>query len=195
MLLASSSGFLSFFLSPHSAGCRHDKRRIGQHAGRVGVRFQPRRIRGPRPWCTGRERRQPANAGAVNVIYGSNTGLSATGNQLWHQDSSWVEGVAEAGDSFGATLVCGDFDVDQFDDLAIGVPGEDVGGAVDAGAVNVLYGSNGGLTAAGNELWHQDSPRHQGVAEAGDRFGAALASGDFNDDVADDLAIGVPGED
>ena len=32
-------------------------------------------------------------------------------------------------------------------------------------------------------------------AEAGDRFGAALAAGDFNRDFRDDLAVGVPGED
>ena len=136
-----------------------------------------------------------ANAGAVNVIYGSNTGLTAGGDQLWHQDSPGVAGVAGDGDAFGATVVCGNFNVDQYDDLAIGVPGEDVGSLVDAGAVNVLYGSSGGLTAAGNELWHQDVAGVEGVAEAGDRFGAALASGDFDDDFADDLAIGVPGED
>jgi hypothetical protein len=135
------------------------------------------------------------NAGAVNVIYGSHVGLTAAGDQLWHQDSPGVQGVAGTGDTFGATLACGDFDVDQYDDLAIGVPGEDVGSLVDAGAVTILYGSNAGLTATGNEIWHQNSSGIEGAAEAGDRFGAALASGDFNDDFADDLAVGVPGED
>ena len=135
------------------------------------------------------------NAGAVNVIYGTNAGLSAAADQIWHQDSPGVEGVASGGDSFGATVVCGNFNVDQYDDLAIGVPGEDVGSMVDAGAVNILLGSNAGLTAAGNRIWHQDVVGVEGVAEAGDRFGAALATGDFNDDFADDLAVGVPGED
>jgi hypothetical protein len=32
------------------------------------------------------------------------------------------------------------------------------------------------------------------VSEAGDRFGEALASGDFNGDGVDDLAIGIPGD-
>lgn len=136
-----------------------------------------------------------ANAGAVNVLYGSNAGLTGVGDQLWHQDSPSVIGIAGAGDAFGSALVCGNFNVDVYDDLAIGVPGEDIGPLVDAGAVNVLYGSNAGLTATGNQLWHQDSASVAGVAEAGDRFGAALASRDFDDDVADDLAIGVPGED
>jgi hypothetical protein len=41
----------------------------------------------------------------------------------------------------------GDFNGDGFADLAIGVPEEDTGGAEDAGAVNVIYGSASGLTA------------------------------------------------
>lgn len=136
-----------------------------------------------------------ANAGAVNIIYGSAAGLSATGNQLWHQDSTGVQGGPETGDRFGAALACGNFNLDVYDDLVIGVPGEAIGAVPNAGAVNVLFGSSGGLTATGNEQWYQDGRLLSGKAEAGDRFGAALASGDFDDDVADDLAIGVPGED
>jgi hypothetical protein len=42
----------------------------------------------------------------------------------------------------------------NLDDLAIGVPNEDVGGQVNAGAVNILYGSAGGLTGT-NQLLTQ----------------------------------------
>ncbi len=98
------------------------------------------------------------DAGAVNVLYGSGAGLTATGDQLWHQDSPGVLGGAEGGDSFGDALACGDFNGDGFDDLAIGVPLEDIGAIGNAGAVNVLYGSVAGLTASGDQLWHQDSP-------------------------------------
>ena len=52
----------------------------------------------------------------------------------------------------------------------------DVGAVNDAGAVNVLYGSGSGLTAVGDQLWHQDSPGILGGAEAGDYFGHSLAS-------------------
>jgi hypothetical protein len=72
-------------------------------------------------------------------------------------------------------LAAGDFDGDGFDDLAIGVPEEDVGGASDAGAVNVLFGSAAGLTAAGSQIWHQDSAGVPGAAENFDRFGNVLA--------------------
>jgi disulfide bond formation protein DsbB len=43
-------------------------------------------------------------AGAVNVLYGTSTGLSQAGDQLWHQDSVGIFGVAEAGDNFGNAL-------------------------------------------------------------------------------------------
>ena len=136
-----------------------------------------------------------AQAGAVNVVYGSASGLTATGNQQWLQGSGGVGGVAEVGDQFGFALTSGDFNNDSFADLAIGTPFEDVGTVVDAGAINVLYGSAARLTATGNQQWLQGSGGIIGVAEESDFFGAALAAGDFNNDGFADLAIGAPFED
>ena len=142
---------------------------------------------------------EEANAGAVNVVYGGPDGLAARGNQIWHQDSEGIAGEAENLDLFGRAVAAGDFNNDGFDDLAIGVTGEDLGGVIlgdsGAGAVNVIYGFRGGLFAPGNQIWHQDSDGIAGQAEAGDNFGQALAAGDFNDDDLEDLAIGVPFED
>jgi len=50
------------------------------------------------------------------------------------------------------------------------------------------------LTAAGNQLWHEDVPGIPSRARGHERFGYALAAGDMDGDGSDDLAIGVPGE-
>src|SRR6266545_984347 len=134
-------------------------------------------------------------AGAVNVLYGSASGLAAGGGQFFSQDTAGVLGTAEAGDGFGAALGVGDFDNDGFADLAVGVPSEGLGALTQAGAVNVLYGSAGGLTAAGNQQFLQGVGGVLGTAEIGDEFGFALTSGDFNNDGFGDMAIGVPFED
>ena len=133
-------------------------------------------------------------AGSVVVIYGSDRGLDASQTQIWHQDQPHMDGGAETGDSFGAALAVGDFDSDTYDDLAIGIPYEDVGNVQDAGAVQVIHGSRNGLTAENSQIWDQDKPAIWGRAAAYNTFGAALATGDFNRDGYDDLAIGTPGE-
>jgi hypothetical protein len=82
-----------------------------------------------------------------------------------------------------------DFDGDGVGDYAVGAAGEHDG----AGGVFVFYGA-AAITAGHEAYFDQDSTGVGGVAQAEDAFGAALASGDFNDDGFDDLAIGVPGD-
>ena len=135
------------------------------------------------------------SAGAVHIICGSSVQLTASGSQFWHQNSSGVLDASEIDDRFGSALACGDFNKDGFADLAIGIPGEDLGSIYDAGAVAILYGSPNSLRSNGNQIWHQDSTGIADAAEEGDEFGAALAARDFNKDGFADLAIGVPGED
>ncbi|MBD2463007.1 FG-GAP repeat protein [Oscillatoria sp. FACHB-1407] len=134
------------------------------------------------------------DAGAVSVLHGSDTGLTAVNDQFWHQNNLGAGTEVGVGDRFGAALAVGDFNQDGFSDLAIGVPYEEVNGITNAGAVNVLYGSTTGLTAVGRQVWHQNSPFVEETAESGDRFGSSLTAGDFNNDGYSDLAIGVPGE-
>jgi len=134
-------------------------------------------------------------AGAVHVLYGSSDGLTADGDQLWSQRSPGVAESPEFLDLFGLALASGDFNDDGFDDLAIGVPGETVGAIQSAGAVHILYGTEGGLSAEGADFLHQDRNGVPETAESSDRFGDALVAGNLNGDRFDDLAIGVPGED
>jgi hypothetical protein len=130
--------------------------------------------------------------GAVNVLYGTSTGPSTEGTQLWHQDSPGILGEVQTGDYFGTVLAPADFDGDGFSDLAITVRDEDVGQQILAGAVAVLYGSTEGLTATGNQLWTRDSPGVLGHASIAEEFGSSLAAGDFDGDGYADLSAGTP---
>jgi hypothetical protein len=98
------------------------------------------------------------------------------------QDSPGVPGVSEAGDHFGATLTA------TTRELVVGVPDEAVGSRPAAGGVEVLsLLPHTDVVVAAHHL-AQGYERTPGLAEAGDRFGAALASDTGL------LVVGSPGE-
>jgi hypothetical protein len=109
-----------------------------------------------------------------------------------HERTPGISGSLGAGDRFGAALAAGDFDNDGHSDLAIGIPGQDLGTYPDAGAVVTLYGTPSGLGMEGEWRVAQDSPGVGGGRGADERFGSALTSGDFDGDDHLDLAVGVP---
>jgi FG-GAP repeat protein len=95
----------------------------------------------------------------------------------------------------GPRSVHADFDGDGFDDLAVAARLEDLTGAdTQEGAVHVLYGSQLGLSSAGEQFWHQDVGGIPDQPDPQDWFGFALTTGDFDNDGYADLAIGVPFE-
>jgi hypothetical protein len=130
------------------------------------------------------------NSGSVVVLHGTDASLTGADAQIWHRAKPTVKGAARRNAVLGAAVVCGDFDGDGYSDLAAGAPGDEAG----RGSVMVLYGSSNGLRGAGDQRWEQDSPGIPSTAREGDRFGAALTTGDFDADGFDDLAIGAPGE-
>src|SRR6185503_415997 len=146
--------------------------------------------------CPGEDTPDSApTAGAVMVLYGSSTGLKGTGSQFWSQNSPGINGGSETLDQCGSSLASGDINRDGFADLVWGCPGEDVGSAENAGAINVLFGSAAGLTATGNRFISQDTAGLPDAAEGGDRCGTTVVLGDFNGDGFDDVAFGCPHED
>jgi hypothetical protein len=109
------------------------------------------------------------------------------GYDLLTQDTPGVAGTAETGDEFGAAM----FALSE-GPLWVGVPGEDLGGKVDAGmAVAISYGYGG--------VQDREIGVTQNLAEAGDRFGSAITGFlPFYEDEVDrnyPMHIGAPGED
>jgi FG-GAP repeat len=142
----------------------------------------------------------PDIGGSVYVVPGGTPLPGTAVNRkptLIYQDLPIVNGVGESDDNFGFSLATGDFNNDGRADVAIGSPYEDVGSTQDAGRVAILYGTSQPpyfLESRGADEFHQDKPGVPGEVEARDHFGAALATGDFNNDRYADLAIGVPDE-
>ena len=142
----------------------------------------------------GKDSGEAVNAGAVIVASGSADGVVTAGSRQLVPGLGGLVGTPETDDRFGAALTTGDFNADGFDDLAVGVPGEDTSGGVDAGAVIVIPGSENGLAPpAARQRWSGSGLA--GTSRAGDQLGAALAAGDFDGDRYDDLAVGAPGDD
>lgn len=146
-------------------------------------------------------------AGAVFVIYGAPGGFDFARKQMFTQDTPGIKDKAEPSDfpmfpnlsaeTFGRTLVSGDFDADGFDELVIQV-GEGLGSKKHpkffAGAFHVLKGSPTGLVVKGNKLFHQDVKGVPGKSVADGQFGWAMVVADFTADGVDDLAVGAPGQ-
>jgi hypothetical protein len=128
------------------------------------------------------------NAGIVILV--SDIPNQAFDSQ-WSQDSGGVPGVADTSDEFGFRLAAGDFDGDGWDQLAVGVPGEDRENplTVDMGALNILD------FVGGNHRFLTQDDLTPEQEEAHDRFGSALAAGDFDADGVMDLAVSAPWED
>lgn len=131
------------------------------------------------------------DAGMVVINYGSPFGLTHVVAAFHTAETMGL--TLRTGALLGSAIVAADFNHDGYDDLVIGAPGEPVGFAADAGRVYVLQGGPSGLSFRTSFT----QANAGGVSEANDRFGAALAAGNWNGDSVPcmDLAIGTPGED
>jgi FG-GAP repeat len=130
------------------------------------------------------------SAGSVTVL----DPRSRTARSI-SQSGPELSGDPEIGDRLGAALTTGDFNADGRDDLAIGVPGEDLNTmpasvGLGEGAVHVLYGPSLGEHG---EMWSGENRRLPGDAGRYDHFGAALTAADLDGDGVVDLAVGAPG--
>ena len=128
--------------------------------------------------------------GSVVVWYGSGS------VEEWTRETSGVLDTADPGDYWGDAVVAADVDGDGYDDLIVGVPGDDVGSVegrrIDPRSVRGQEGTDG--------RGRPDPPPGLDGDQwawriAHDSFGEALTAGDFDCDGYADVAIGVPQED
>lgn len=114
--------------------------------------------------------------GGVTVVFGTATGPGSTRQRIT-QASPGVPGADEADDMFGEIRAAADFDGDGYGDLAVAATGDNGF----QGAVTVLWGSASGLSK-GTALPNKNPGRHN-------YMGKDLATGDFNGDGKQDLAV------
>ncbi|GAB2833885.1 hypothetical protein GCM10022221_35900 [Actinocorallia aurea] len=123
--------------------------------------------------------------GCAQIFYGSPEGLEAGGLLE-------PEGTSR---TFGTSVAVRAAEGDGPAVVAVGAPYEEVNGLASAGAVHV-YSLEGRDTSPKVRLVTQDDEQAEGVAEAGDLFGWAVALGRIMGDPArPDLVVSEPGED
>lgn len=106
------------------------------------------------------------------------------------QASAGVPGSAETGDAFGFALALRD------GRLAVGVPYETTGRAVQTGRVQLLRWNDGAGAFVPGKSVDQNSPGVVGTNESKDRFGAVLAiARGLTAAGSVDVVVGTPGED
>ena len=135
-------------------------------------------------------------AGSITVVWGSAVwsippviGVPIVSERVLGSDIG-----LPAGARFGASIDVGSFDRDGLLDIAVGAPGVDIGALTDAGRVAILMDVSPGNLAGSVRRYDASTVGVDGVSTLGGQFGAAIATGDYNCDGADDLAIGAPGE-
>ena len=142
------------------------------------------------------------DAGQVHILYGSSTGIVTDGQQLLSDDLGGI--VLAAHDYFGAALASYNFNEAPwycvlypcYEDLAIGIPGQQLAGHQNVGCVKVTYGGPDGIQTIGFD--YLDANSANAAPEEGDRFGQKLAAGHSTAPASTthgDLAVATPYED
>ncbi|MBE9036195.1 beta strand repeat-containing protein [aff. Roholtiella sp. LEGE 12411] len=136
------------------------------------------------------------NAGSSYVVFGTNSGFSASLDlsSLNGSNGFVINGINERDRSGTSVSSAGDINGDGFDDLIIGARGADPNGQSGAGSSYVVFGTNSGFSAS-LDLSSLDGSNGfviNGIINVGDFSGISVSNaGDINGDGIDDLIIGA----
>ncbi|MDD3646896.1 MAG: choice-of-anchor Q domain-containing protein [Candidatus Dojkabacteria bacterium] len=128
------------------------------------------------------------------IIY-LNTNGTVKGFEKLRNPEGLFHGFLDGQDYFGSAVTSiGDIDLDGYEDLAVGAPGDD-GGGTNQGAVWILH-----LNENAQVITHQKISEIEGgftgVLDTLDYFGTSVANiGDLDNDGVIDLAVGAYGDD
>ncbi|MFE3493262.1 FG-GAP repeat domain-containing protein [Streptomyces sp. NPDC059169] len=144
-------------------------------------------------------------AGAVVAFRASinSDGIPSPEFGMGQSRTDGAESSAESGDRYGTSIAIAPYRPSGAASatdflLAVGAPSEDLGGAVDAGAVLTYHVTATGAVTLLNWI-DQDTAGVEGAAEAGDFFGQRLTAVNTTPSAVGSastmrLAVGVPGE-
>lgn len=142
------------------------------------------------------------NAGTVQTFHAhgvsGTTSYRLTPLRYYSQNSPGVPGAAEAGNRFGESVAVGTFTCQEAIQVAVGAPGENIDGVVNAGTVTILTSANNGNPAGGcpRRVVYQGhgigGPLRAG-AGTGTRLSLIAGDSEEDEDAVDRVVIAAPG--
>ena len=142
--------------------------------------------------ATGERFGDAIRTGAVTILFGDPNKLFSE-SILLHQGMPTIAGDNDPNDRFGSRTTFGDFNGDGLDDLVITAPQKDVNGIEDAGMMWVLHGLPQGMGIINSaKSFNLSMFIADDAISPEDHWGEMIASGDFNGDGYDDIAISSP---